>query len=155
MCLKFVQNTCADQMNTVHCEFVEFLKLFIVKYISWKIVLTPPIEIRDFLATNKFAWNATYLTALSRSNRYWFLLFLVTFKPSISWFWMVFRCFSMFFRGPSLIPITKHCKIYHIRDWEREKIGKLKFSSQNYLNCTDYYVFPMLPICFQIFKIGE
>ena len=36
--LKFVRNTRTDQMNAVNCEFVEYLKLFIVKYILWKIL---------------------------------------------------------------------------------------------------------------------
>ena len=40
--LKLVRNsnTRADQMNVVNCELVEFFKLFIVKYILWKIVFS-------------------------------------------------------------------------------------------------------------------
>ena len=83
--LKFVRNTRADQMNAVHCEFVEFLKLFIVNYILWKIVPTPQWrpkyansrqQIR--LRMRTFAWHATYLTALGASVPNSFTLVLNT-----------------------------------------------------------------------------
>ena len=62
--LKSVRNKRADQMNAVHCEFVDFFKLFTVKYILWKTVLTPQWRPKyaNFwrqtrLRMHTFAWN--------------------------------------------------------------------------------------------------
>ena len=73
--LKLVRNTRADQiqMNAVNCELVEFFKLFIVKYILWKIVLSLTPQWRSKYANFCFFGDKYVFYNIGQNEAYFFL----------------------------------------------------------------------------------